>query len=87
MADFQYFIEQPRPGQKTLSPEEVAERGLSYVFGDLKPVCCNTQRGPMQTDNGGLVLCRSTDRIGYYPDKQTWRAMLDNPAEGERRGG
>jgi len=76
---FQYFITPPA-GKPTISLAECTQFGIGYAFDEEnQPKCVRCQRGPRPDGAGGMVVCASTDRIGYYPERQKWRAMVGNP--------
>jgi len=77
---FQYFVAPKVAGKPTVSLEECGEFGLSYAFdAEHKPISCGCTHGPRPDGAAGIVLCASSDRIGYYPERQKWRAMQGNP--------
>ena len=59
------------------TPEKIAEAGLAYAF-EAKPLAVEVMRGPFDGP-GGIVLCDprapQAERLGYYPDQQTWRKI------------
>jgi len=74
MADFLYFA----PGRRQVKLDEARELGLGYAF-DSNPAPCQVSDGPIPGRGGGVVLCRSTSRIGYFAERQTWLPMVGNP--------
>lgn len=73
MAGFLYFVPNCQcPGRPV---EALKSAGLGYVVEDgdsweARPV----QNGPAG-NTPGVVIGRSPDKVGYYPDQQSWRAI------------
>jgi hypothetical protein len=81
MAGFLYYVPTSIKAVKSgglglTDPDEIAELGLGHAF-ETPPVAAGVRGGP---DGGnGTLLGQSASfcgqRIGYYPDKQTWRKI------------
>lgn len=77
---FQYFVVPKVAGKPTIALDECAEYGLGHAFNSTHPPkCCKSSEGPRPDRSGGIILSSTTDRIGYYPNRQKWRAMHGNP--------
>ena len=57
--------------------DEARALGLGYAF-DANPNPSQGTAGPIPDMGGGVFLCRSTDRIGYLPERQTWCPLVGN---------
>lgn len=66
MAHLLYFVE----GAGTLNREHAARLGLGYALGDGLAQAAVNGKGP--GGNPGVCACKSAERMGYHPDRQTW---------------
>ena len=73
MPQFVYFIENETVGSQAL----YESCGLAYALRGAASVR-NAANGP--GGQPGVVVARDANQLGYFPDKQTWRAI------GERSG-
>lgn len=65
-----YFVD----GRQRITLTEAHALGLRHAFPLTPPVCSEfSDAGPH--GEAGVVLAAQSDRIGYYPDRQTWRRM------------
>lgn len=70
MAQMLYYVD----GRSRITPAEAAGWGLGYAFPDGHMVCSEfSAAGPGGTQ--GCVVGRAGERLGYYPDRQTWLKM------------
>lgn len=72
MSGFLYYL----PGKETPKLDDARAVGLAYAFeGEFKFRGCHS--GPDGTI--GAVCAVTTEGLGYYPDRQTWRQIPGSP--------
>ena len=76
MAHLLYFWED----RSTATRDDVTAAGLGYALGDGLSFgeCRSTGPG----GRGGICLCRTAERFGYYPERQKWRAIPNDKGLG-----
>ncbi len=76
MAHLLYFWED----RSTATRDDVTAAGLGYALGDGLSFgeCRSTGPG----GRGGICLCRTAERFGFYPERQQWRKILNDKGLG-----
>lgn len=78
MAGFLYYL----PGQETLTLDAARSSGWAYALEGPEIFARGVARGP-EGGERGIVFADpkrvEQGRIGYYPDRQTWRAYPGRP--------
>lgn len=69
MAHLLYFWED----RSTATRDDVTAAGLGYALGDGLSFGECRSIGP--GGRGGICMCRTAERFGYYPERQKWRAI------------
>lgn len=76
MTGFLYYVD----GRQRITAAEATAWGLGYAFPDGHVVCSEySGAGPGGTQ--GCVIGTDAARLGYWPDRQTWRPLWRSPGE------
>lgn len=74
MPGFLYYL----PNLQTVSLADAKAAGLDYVFDSANPQCVGVANGP--AGQHGCVFGREAFKLGYYPQRQTWRKIPGSAA-------